>query len=325
MEFLQDYSLILIRLVAICLMLAAGTIARKLDFLDDHSTKRLSFLVTYIIYPVAIFTSLVQKYTLTTLLAQWPIPLGAFLIIVVGFVVGKAVSRLTRGESDRLSRTFQLQCTLNNYVFLPLPLVLIYWPETGMGWMALSSLGSEIGVWTFGIAAIAGFKCDASSLKKLASPTLFAILLALIIIALKQLFSARYQLTPWSANAIDSLLAVGTIFGNGTVPLAMIIAGSKIGTLTTSHLRHRLHAPLILIRLILVPALVCAIIRLIPMPTEIRQLITIVAVMPCSVASVAFSELYDGDSDFAAASILTTTIVSAFTIPIWLALFGPAA
>ena len=191
-----------------------------------------------------------------------------------------------------------------------------------MGWMALSSLGSEIGVWTFGIAAIAGFKCDASSLKKLASPTFFAILLALIIIVLKQLFSARYQLTPWSANAIDSLLAVATIFGNGTASrdhCGSKTARSKLSPATSASCAADPN------RLILVPCPGLCNHSLDSdangnPPTDYHR-----GGHALLLASVAFSELYDGDSDFAAASILTTTIVSAFTIPIWLALFGPAS
>ena len=152
MSFTQQFSVIFVRLFAICLMLAAGYYARRRDFLNDDSTRRMSMLVTNLLYPAAIFASLVSKFTLRGIAAEWVLPVGAFLIIVIGYCCGLLFGFLSRGYESATRRMFHFQCSLTNYVFLPLPLVLVFWPETGLGkWLchpsARKSASGRLGFW----------------------------------------------------------------------------------------------------------------------------------------------------------------------------------
>lgn len=323
MSFTQQFGVIFIRLFAICLMLAAGYYARRRDFLNDDSTRRMSMLVTNLLYPAAIFASLVGQFTLKGICAEWVMPAGAFLIIAIGYCCGHLFAFFSRGKTTATRQMFHFQCSVTNYVFLPLPLVIVFWPDTGLGKLALSSIGSEIGVWTIGILALTGLSFRLDALKKLLSAPMLAILLSIIVLAVR-------ELSPWSAAAggllresWQALLSVGEMLGGATVPLAMIIAGSRMATLQVHNLNQPLQFWLLFVRLLAIPAVTVPLLLFaLPLEPESRFILVLIAVMPCSVASVALSEIYRADSDFAAASVLLTTVACIVTVPFWLAALG---
>ncbi|MGI6354282.1 MAG: hypothetical protein GX937_10860 [Lentisphaerae bacterium] len=323
MSFTQQFSVIFVRLFAICLMLAAGYYARRRDFLNDDSTRRMSMLVTNLLYPAAIFASLVSKFTLRGIAAEWVLPVGAFLIIVIGYCCGLLFGFLSRGYESATRRMFHFQCSLTNYVFLPLPLVLVFWPETGLGKLALSSIGSEIGVWTFGILALTGASFRLGDLKKLLSAPMLAILLSIIVLAFREAVPLTFAEGSLWLESWRALISVGETLGAATVPLAMIIAGSRMATLRIRNLSQPLQFWLLLLRLIVIPAITAPLLLwMLPLGPESRFIILLIAVMPCSVASVALSEIYHADTDFAAASVLLTTVACILTVPFWMAALG---
>ncbi|MCP4482207.1 MAG: hypothetical protein GY817_05395 [bacterium] len=44
----------------------------------------------------------------------------------------------------------------------------------------------------------------------------------------------------------------------------------------------------------------------------------IIAIMPAAVTSIVFADIFDGDTQFAAESVLITHILALLTIPLWL-------
>ncbi len=323
MSFTQQFGVIFVRLFAICLMLAAGFYARRRDFLNDDSTRRLSMLVTNLLYPAAIFASLVGKFTLRGIADEWVMPVGAFLIIAIGYCCGLLFAFFSRGHETATRRMFHFQCALTNYVFLPLPLVLVFWPETGLGKLALSSIGSEIGVWTIGILALTGVSFRLEALKKLLSAPMLAILLSIVVLAFREAVPLAFADGSLWLESWRALISVGDMLGAATVPMAMLIAGSRMATLRTRNLNQPLQFWLLFVRLIAIPAItVPLLLWALPLEPESRFIIVLIAVMPCSVASVALSEIYRADSDFAAASVLLTTVTCILTVPFWMAALG---
>lgn len=321
MSFFEQFSTIFIRLIAIFLMLAAGIYARRKAYLDAESTRRLSVILTSLLYPSAIFFSLVSKFSLAGIFAQWVMPLGAFLIIVGGFFIGLLVSFLSRGEKPELRRAFHFQCAVNNYIFMPLPLVVIFWPDTGLANLALSTIGSEIGVWTLGIMALTGFSFKTESLKKLLSAPMMAIIISFGVISCKEFFPALTQTEGIWLESWQAFLSAAEMLGAATVPLAMIIAGSRMAVLKSDKIFTALQFWLLLLRMIIIPAVtVPLLIFLLPLQPETRFILVLIAIMPCSVSSVTLSEIYQADSDFAASSVLVTTIACLITVPLWLAI-----
>ncbi len=311
-------QVVLVRLLAVFSMILMGVAARRRGWLDAAGTRQVSLMVTNILYPALIYASLVQTFTLGGLAAHWTLPAGTFLIMLTGFAVGLAAARLIPFRDEREQRAFRFQCTINNYVFLPMPLVLIYWGRDGVALLVFSTVGSELAVWTLGVMALTGRRVHWRSLKHLVSMPMAAIVAAVLTLAAAE--ATGWKPTPggfWN-DLRTALLAALDIVGKGTVPLAMMVAGSRMADLRPGSLARTPQVALAALRLLAVPAAAAALLRAFPFADEARQVLTVVAVMPSAIASVMLSEIYDADSEFAAAAVLLTHAASLVTIPLWL-------
>ena len=77
-------------------------------------------------------------------------------------------------------------------------------------------------------------------------------------------------------------------------------------------------AYLVVVRLIIIPAILVAILKLLPLDARTYNVAMIVAVMPASCASVLVAKKYGACSDFAGQIIVFTTCLAPFTVPLML-------
>lgn len=311
-------QVVFVRLLAVLSMVLMGVLARRRGWLDTAGTRQVSLLVTNVLYPALIYASLVQTFTLSGLVANWTLPAGTLLMMLTGFLVGLVAAWGLRFRDERERRAFRFQCTINNYVFLPMPLVLIYWGSPGVALLVFSTVGSELAVWTLGVIALTGHRVHWRSLRHLVSMPMAAIGAAVLTLVLAEVTGWRAPETGFTGDLRKALLAVLDLVGKGTVPLAMMVAGSRMADLHPKHLLRAPQLALVALRLVAVPAASVALLRLLPFAAEARQVLTVVAVMPAAIASVMLSEIYDADSEFAAAAVLLTHAAALVTIPLWL-------
>ena len=317
---MDNFIVMFIRVAAISLMIVAGFIARRRGVVNAESTRSLSSLLMNYIYPPAIFASLVSGFTLEEMLGSWVYPVSEFLIFAVGFAVPFAVLRFFPGRTDAERRMFHYQCTLLNFSFMPLPLVLAMYGEKGVGIMSLGYVGGEIGVWTLGIVAITG-SFSLKELKKALCMPMFAIMLA---IALRMILEWMPFMRPADGTlygmVCDGILGACRSMGAGTIAVSMIIAGSNMATLKLDRIFQPFHLTLAFCRLIVIPALCILVLHFMPIPEEGRLICYLIALMPCSIASAAYSAGFNADAETGATAILTTHIGSLVTVPLWMAL-----
>ncbi|NOY82353.1 MAG: hypothetical protein GXP31_15240 [Kiritimatiellaeota bacterium] len=316
---------ILLRIAAVFLMMGVGAVARSRRLLDAESTTRLSRLVVVLFYPSLIYATLVSTFTFRTLLRHWPLPAGALLIMSVGFLVGLAGSRLLGFSSDRERRTFHFQCAINNYSFLPLPILLLLAGDRGAADLIFSTVGSEIAVWTLGMIALTGAGLHRSSLRHLLTPPMLAILGAIGTLAVAEFAGIGLPPQERSGEFWNAIVSALDMFGKATIPLAMLVAGSRMNELRPRHLLSIPLAAGVVLRTVLIPATAALLVFVLPFSDSDREVLLVLAVMPCSLASVMLSDAYGGDSDFAAASVLATHMTALATIPLWLRLLLPSA
>jgi len=316
---------IFLRLLSIFLMIGIGWVARRRSIISAETTRSLSRLLATYFYPALIFTSMTRHFNTGSLVANWQLPVGTFVIMLIGFATGLLVERLLTDPHSRQGHAFLFQCTINNYSFLPMPLALMLWGEAGVAGLIFSAMGPELAIWTLGVYALSGRKLRLGSLRQLINPPLITMIATLCFVVLRdQLpgaaagFTARPPVTEFT-GAVNSALA---LLGGATIPLAMMVAGSRMAGLHAHHLFSRIQIVLALLRLVLIPAIAIGLMTMLPLADEIRRILILVAIMPVAVFSVVLCELYEGDSDFAASSILVTHMLCLITVPLWLSLLS---
>lgn len=304
-------------------MIGAGWIARRTGIIGADTTRELSRLLTSFFYPALIFSSMTRHFDLRGLVSHWPLPAATLGFMLLGFGIGLAAERFLRDAGERRAHAFLFQCTINNYSFLPMPLVLMFWGERGVAGLIFSTLGSELAVWTLGVYALSGRQLDRDSLRHLLNPPLVVMGVALAVIAVRDLFpttAGALLSAPTGRQAVEAIGAALRLFGGATIPVAMVVAGSRMATLTPAHVFSRLQLAVGALRLVVIPATAIGLFLILPFPDDVRRILLLVATMPSAVSSVVLSEIYGADADFAAGSVLITHLLCLFTIPVWMVL-----
>ncbi len=207
--------------------------------------------------------------------------------------------------------TVLLASMLGNTGYLGFPITLTLFGDQGFVWaLFYDLLGTTLGAYGAGalIASHYGQR-EIGSLavvrQALQNPTIWSFSLALLY---------RDPLPPILEHGL-SVIAWGSII------LALILIGMRLGQLTTfQHLR-RVSLPLGL-KMLLLPLIMWMIVANLPIPTIAKQVIVLQTAMPPAFATVVLTENYKLDPEIAVTMVVIGTFGLLLTLPLWLWLTG---
>lgn len=298
-------------------LVGAGFLARRRGMLSAQGTNDLAHIALSLVYPALIFVS-IAELSLADLRAHLSLPLLVMVIAFTGFGLGLLAVRFLGRVPPETSRAFLFHCLINNYSFLPLPLVLFRYGDAGVALLIFSSVGYEILLWSLGVMLFSRAERKRDQLKSLFSPPFLALLVSLAWVAARDLL-------PWPAPPAGLALAGQTLrsglktLGAATIALSMLVAGSRFAVLEFKTILGWRIWFVSAIRLVAVPLILIPGLGLIPMDPVARGILYIIAVMPSAMVSVLFSERYGGDTDFIAGGLLLTHLWALITVPLFLA------
>jgi predicted permease len=312
-------------MLPLILLSLAGYILCRMKWLDATFNRQLSLVMINVFYPCLIISKLLDNFTWDTLLQNWVMPAGTIFILTTGWVIGLLTLPLLKKHSEPTKRCYHFVCMMNNYSFLPILMAASLWGEKAVALIILSALGSELCVWTLGIKSITGQKFGRGFFRHIISLPMIALLTSFALLYIRAV-CVRHDCTPADGTAIDELFksirVTCDMAGAATIPASAIICGARIAMIHPQ----RLFSPLVLgtsmIRLAVVPAICIAVLLLLPLETETRRVLILIATMPVAMASVTLAEAYKSDAEFSASAIFLTHLLCLLTIPVWLALIG---
>lgn len=312
--------MIFLKILPIFLIIFLGFFARKKGFIGPSTIKEISVSITKFFYPALIFSSFLKNFNADELIDGWQLPLGTFILMFSGYITGILVSKFLRFKNDKEKDTFRFQCTINNYSFLPMTVIIVLLGEKRIPELILSTFGSEISVWTFGILALTGNRIKKDSFKNLLSVPMITILLSVLLIFLRDKTGISVE-NEYLKILFSSILISIDLLGKITVPLAIFIAGCRMGDIKLKGIVNLKNIVLVFLRLFLIPAFAILLFNISGFDKDVRVILNIVAIMPTAIASIVLSEAYGADAEYAATTTLLTHLVSFFTIPLWLTFF----
>ena len=303
------------------LMMVPGFVCRRKGWLDDNSVLSISKVMLFFFYPCLIFSSITKNYSLAELGDSLWLPIGSGLIMLAGFAIGIIYCLFDKKISGEMRRSFVFQCTMNNYSFFPLAIILSMYGDGLVAALILSTLGAELVMWTVGMLTISGHKPGKSSVAALRSPPLlgmYASLAALVVMHVygidRAIFTERGSVAFYIHSTLERV-------GMGTVPIAMTIAGARMAVLKFEDIHNKLIYILSVLRLAVIPLAAIGLVYLLPISNDAKTILVIVAVMPVSMNSLLLNELYGGNRELITGSVLLTHVLSIGTIPILLYFF----
>ncbi len=246
-------------------------------------------------------------------------PAGLICILCAGWFFGLLTKGLLKSEADERKRCYHFSCMMNNYSFLPIMMAASMWGDKAVALIIFSALGSELSIWTLGIKTLTGRKVSIESLKHLLSMPMVGLVLALAIILIRAAFVKQGIVINHSATEIAGrFMEACRMLGGATVPVAAIVCGSRMATLKATNIFTPIIALTCMMRLVLIPAFCVGLIWFLPMEFEAKRVLFLISVQPAAMSSVALTEAFQGDSEFAAIVTFSTHILCLVSIPVWL-------
>lgn len=315
----MDYVLQVLFVLA---LMAVGFLACKRGLISATGTSEMVRVLIAVIYPCLIFSS-VTRLNVHDLTANWIMPAMALAIAGTGLSLGLVALRCLKGINQHRANAFLFQNTINNYIFLPLPLVMLLWDTEGVALLVFASMGFEIAIWTVGVFLFNRTNNLSDGIRMMFSPPLITLLFSIGWVCTRDLSGLELPTSGMVADLLHRLLDLlyfGTeTVGGATVALSMIVAGGRFASLDIHGVFDRQVWIVATMRLIVTPVVFILILKLIPISEMAYGVLAVVAVMPAAIASLVFSERFGGDSEFIAATLLITHLGAIVTIPMLLA------
>ncbi|QBG49103.1 hypothetical protein EGM51_17495 [Verrucomicrobia bacterium S94] len=311
-----------LQIIFILILMLIGFIVRKRGMISAVGTSEMVRVLISVIYPCLIFSS-VTKLHAQELAANWIMPVMALAIAGTGLALGLLAMKCIKGINRQRANAFLFQNTINNYLFLPLPLVMLAWGEKGVALLVFASMGFELTVWTVGVFLFNRSSRLTDGIRMMFGPPLIVLLFSVGWVCIRDLLQPELPDAGIVSDLLHRTLELiyfgAETIGRAAVAVSMVASGSRIAALN-SKAAFDWHVGLLsVLRLIVTPVLFILILKMIPMEETAYGILCVIATMPAAVTSLIFSERFGGDSDFIASTLLVTHIAGVITIPLLLA------
>ena len=305
---MEQFFAVLNQIIIFLILILLGILAVKTSILDEQSLGNLSKLVMRMALPAYIFINTAEGATKTGLISSLmviPLAIGLYLIL---FLLSQLLIRLFGIQGNR-AKVLQAIVMFGNVGFLGIPLLVELYPDKALLYVSLFTILDQSLFWTYGVsltkpAVQTHSGLSLRGLHNLLSPALIAIVLATVFVLL------NIHLPAVLATACEKL-------GTASMPLSLLYIG---GMLSLTDVRSvlkcgELYAEIIL-KMLLLPIVLYAGIRLLGLSTDMAGTITFLSGLPAINMVAMLAKANGSDGDYAVCAVMMTTIASLVTLPL---------
>lgn len=313
-------SALILSVLSVFLMMVPGFILSRRNILTESFLKQLTKLIVAFIYPCLAFSSILKNFSLELLLDNWQLPVASGLITFIGYFVGRIFLLFYTISKKAERSSFLYSNSFNNYIFLPLAIVMQIFDPKYAAAVIISSTGTEFLVWTLGVSIMQpnAKVWSKESFKHLLSPPLQALYLAVGVLVIFHFTDTNinqlYKSLPISKYLFNSINTLGA----ATIPLTLTLAGARIAQTDIHLLKISKIWYGTALRLIVTPFLAMMALKYIFPDNVFLNVLFVIAMTPVAFNSLVLGELFNADMKLISGNILLNYIVSLITIPIWI-------
>ena len=296
------------QILMLFLLIGSGWLMRRLGVLTDGVLKGLNGLILSLMWPMLMISTTQKAYT--------PELLATFIQILLtsALVLGTALSLLIwafKRKGMDATPTLSMLCTMPNSGFFGIPIVQALYGDTGLLYLSAYIIGFNVVLWTIPMVVYAKLSPGKHGpiWKNLLNP---GIVFAAIGMGL---FLLKIALPSPVLSTVNTLASTNT-------PLSMLILGARMDGLKIKGFGDSRLWLCTAIKLVALPLLAMALL----LPFGIRgmtlTILVVVTAMPTAASVQMMAERYGGDVELSAKTVSVTTLCSAVSLPLMLALTG---
>lgn len=305
---MNETATVLSAVLPVFCLAALGVVLRKLEWLTEEADASLMRVVVNVLTPALVFDKVLGNAALRRPENLLLPPLLGFGGVALGIALAWLLRRQASATNERLQRTFAATSGIQNYGYVPLPLILQLFPGDTAGVLFVHNLGVDIAMWTLCLIALG--HGGVREWRRLINAPIVSIVAALLLNAL-----GAVDWTPKFVRTTAHML------GESCFPLALVLIGATMAD-SSKELRQGLGLRVTLwscgLRLGLIPVCLLVIAHFVPASKELKQVLVVEAAMPAAVFPIMLARHYGGDPVTAIRIVVATSLVGFLTIPFWL-------
>lgn len=305
----MNFSALLTTIATLFIMLIVGYVAGKVGIIDGVASKKLSELIIKIAQPALIISSIVKmQYSAENLsLGLKTLALGFIVHLFMGAVAFVACLRIKSLDERKI---LEFSMVFGNTGFIGIPIMESLFGDVGAFMASFIVISFNILMWTLGIA-ILGRKRDDIKLtlkKALINKGTVPSVIGFGIFIIPA-FAPSFRLPAFALSSLSYVASLCT-------PVSMLIIGALLAGRTWKQI---FGSPkvyyLCLFKLIVIPMLVCVIMKLCGFSSMWILFATALTSMPSATSVSMLAELYDISPGFSAQGVGTSSLLSIVTMP----------
>ena len=301
LSIIQQMSVILI-------LVSIGIFLCRRGITDKMTSKQLSTIVMDVCNPALILASIMSgdiTADASDVLIAIGLGIGFYAILVLlGFVLPKVL----KVAQDR-QRLFNMMVVYTNTGFIGIPVARAILPPNAILYVVVINVLYSLLFYTHGVMILGGKKSK-PDLKKILNPGTIMAILSLVV------FAFNIRLPVFLSSTISYI-------GNATVFMSMILLGAAIyrSNIKEGFKDGKVWA-YVAIRMILVPVLIFALLRLLRIDNDAVLGLSLMACVPVGNLPLIQAEKMGEDTQTLSLAIAVTTVMSLFTITGLMTLFA---
>ena len=301
--------LLLQQMIVLYIIMLVGYLCRKLNLLDDHSSKKISGLVVNIANPALILSSSInQESTIKGLYLEYTFLL-AILIFTIMILLSYIIPKLLHTKKEEYG-TYRVMTVFSNIGFMGFPVIAAVYGSEALLYASIYLIPYNVLIYTWGIRIMTASKQEGSSLKRMINIGVVACLISIAI----------YLLGIPMPKFVESSVSM---LSNLTAPLSMIVIGNSLALIKWKSLFMNFKLVIFsIIKLLLLPIIGVLLLRTIGLNSMLLGVCMIMLATPVGSMTVMLAQQYEGDYELASQGVMLTTILAVITMPIVSMLVG---
>ena len=291
------------------ILMLLGFCAFKWRLLDLEMNRKLSRLILTVTSPALILASVSQGNSDDKARVYYILMIAVLMYLLlplIAIVLNKVL--FIQKNEDKL---YRFMTVFSNIGFMGFPVIASIYGDEAIFYASIFNLMFNVCLYSYGVYIMNSKKEKRAKmdLKLLLNPGIIAAIAALIIFLTN---------TPIPYALRKSLSLVGNI----TTPMAMMIIGSTLGSMSIRNIFNDKRVYLYtFVRQLILPLITWLLLRNFITDPFVLGLSVIISAMPVGITAVMFSNEYGQDAELAARGVFITTLTSFITIPIITILF----
>jgi len=317
---MEIFNLTLKQMLMMFSLILVGFVLRKKSALPKNSGVVMAKMETFILLPALYFFTQ-MKSTVETFTENAPLILYGLVIVLCAIILSYPLSRLfVRKETDSAENSYQRNIykyalAFGNYGFMGNFIVLGVWGEDFFYKYSLFVFMVGILCSSWGLYILIPKDKNAKLLDNLKKGLLTPPVIALVVGMLFGLLNLSQYVPQFITDALDS---AGVCQG----PVAMILAGFVIGGYNFKELLLNKKVYVVTaLRLVVIPAILMLVLKLIGTNDEIMTLALIAFATPLGLNTIVYPAAYGGDTKTGASMAMISHTLSVITIPLMYLIF----